>query len=80
MKDIINHKHTFFIEGKKIELTINFIAGLWKSEITKGKTGVGTCSGGVYQSLEEYISAQEMEHRYGCNFYNHGYAYAKSQL
>jgi len=78
MREIVNYKHRFIIEGQEIELTINFKNGYWTSDITKGKTGIGNCSGGKYKSLDEYIKDQEREHRYAFNFYNHGYSYAKN--
>lgn len=80
MENITNYKHQFLIGSTEIELTINYKDGLWTSDITKGKTGVGKCSGGEYSGLKEYISAQEMEHRYAYNFFNHGCEYAKNHL
>lgn len=75
--EIQNYKHKFFIESQEIELTINCRNGYWNSDITKGKTGIGNCCGGKYSNLAEYIQAQEREHKYAYNFFNHGYSYAK---
>ena len=69
---IVNYKHRFLIAGKEIVLTINYKDELWKSEIT-GETGIGTCSGGKYETLKEYIAEQEKQHRYSYNFFNHGH-------
>jgi len=77
---IINHKHKFTIENQEIELTINCKNGYWTSDITKGETGTGKCSGGKYESLEEYIKEQEKQHRYSFNFFNHGYRCANNAL
>ena len=68
------------IGEEEIELTINCKNGYWTSEITKGETGTGDCSGGKYVSLKEYIKEQEMQHRYSFSFFNHGYKYAKNQI
>lgn len=78
MKDIRNYIHKFKIESMEIELTINFINQKWSCKITKGETGMSSASGGVYHSLNDYIKEQEREHRYAYNFFNHGYAAAKS--
>jgi hypothetical protein len=69
MENINNYKHKFLINSNEIELTINHKDGLWTSEITKGVTEIGKCSGGKYGTLEEYISAQETQHRYSFNFF-----------
>lgn len=78
--EINNYKHKFEIEGKEIELTINCKNGYWTSDITKGETGTGNCSGGRYDSLELYIKEQEKQHRYSYNFFNYGYKAAKNAL
>ncbi len=67
---IINYRHVFFIEGEKIELRINYKDGLWTSEIIKGNTGMGDCSGGHYKNLDSYIKDQEREHIYSFSFFN----------
>jgi len=68
-KEIKNYKHSFVIDGNEIELVINCREGLWTCEITKGKTGTGICSGGEYNSLQEYIKDMEKQHRYSFNFF-----------
>ena len=78
--DIINYKHQFSIDEKEIELTINCKDGYWTSNITKGETGVGNCSGGVYSTLSDYIKAQEKQHRYCFHFYRDGHTYAKEMI
>ena len=80
MQDIFNYKHTFFISGNEIELLINRNKGFWKSEIVKGETGTGTCSGGNYNNINEYISAIEHQHNYSFLFLNKGYNYAKNNI
>ena len=69
--EIKNYKHIFTIEGKEIELTINCKDGYWTSKITKGETGMTGCSGGKYDSLEEYIREQEGHHGYSFDFFNY---------
>lgn len=66
---IKNHKHSFSIMGHDVELLINFTNGLWKAEVIKGNTGVGTCSGGSAKTLDEYIGKIEQEHKYAYYFY-----------
>jgi len=80
MNDIINHKHTFTVDGKKIVLNINNSKGVWKSDIVEGKTGCSGSQGGRYDSLKDYTEAQEKEHTYIYNFFNKGHAFAKAQL
>ena len=76
--NIKNHVHKFNIEGKEIELTINCKNGYWTSDITKGETGTGNCSGGQYKTLQLYLKEQERTHIYSYSFFNHGYKHAKN--
>lgn len=78
MEDMINHIHKFSVGSQEIELKINYTKGLWMSKIIKGETGMGSSSGGKFETLNEYISNLEKEHQYAYNFFNHGYKYAKS--
>lgn len=68
--DIIDHRHVFVIGDMEVELLINYRNGLWSSKKIKGDTGTGDSSGGVYGSLDEYISDREKSHRYSCSFFN----------
>lgn len=76
--DIKDYKHRFTISGNEIELTINCKNGFWTCDITKGETGTGSCSGGVYESLDQYIKERERQHRYSFVFFTDGYNNAKN--
>lgn len=71
--NIYRYKHSFMIEGVEIELTISRIAGHWKCQVTKGKTGISISSGGQYDSLEEYVKEQEAKNRHSYLFLKYGY-------
>jgi uncharacterized C2H2 Zn-finger protein len=75
--DIINHRHKFKIEDQEIELKISFIKGLWRAEVISGETGMGNCSGGIFENIEEYIKDVERHHTYQYNFGKYGYKQAK---
>lgn len=82
-KDIINHRHKFFIGTVEAELLINFKNGMWSCDVVAGgeKIGGGTC--GVFTSLEDYIKEYIKTYTYIYNFHyakGGGYEYAKSQM
>lgn len=68
--EINNYKHNFRINETEIELTINCKNEYWTADITKGKTGIGNVTGGVFNSLDDYIKWIEREHRHAFNFFN----------
>jgi hypothetical protein len=80
MTDIINYKHSFDILGRKAEVVINHINGLWTCDPISEWLAVGTCSGGREQRLEDYIKKIEQEHRYAYAFHSNGYKYAKENF
>nr|WP_298661096.1 hypothetical protein [uncultured Flavobacterium sp.] len=69
--EITNYEHAFKIKNQEIKLLINFKNGLWTSEIIKGETGIGNCSGGTHKNLHEYLKEQEREHTHSFEFFSH---------
>lgn len=77
--DIIDYVHRFKIQDLEIALIINRKNEYWTCDINYGETGAGRCSGGKYETLQEYIKECENHHRYCYNFFNHGYKHAKQE-
>ncbi len=80
MDEIKDYVHTFEIDGQEIQILINYINGYWTSKIKKGDTGCGGSSGGIYDSLSDYIKEQEKQHGYAYYFFNKGHKIAKELI
>lgn len=52
-----------------VKVKCELIAGLYTATVLSGNSGMGTATGGVYKSLDDYAASIEKEHRYCYDFF-----------
>lgn len=75
--------HEFTVGNEQITLHLYDAKdndGLWKCEIVKGYTGMGTSQGGSYTSLKAFTDYCVGQHTYCYNFFKNGHKAAKQSM
>lgn len=77
---MIEEMFSFQIEDEVMVIKITCLNGLWESEVISGRSGIGNCSGGKYENIDEYKEALIREHTYAYYFFKKGHKAAKQSI